>query len=98
MEEDVVVKRIVVEGKQYLGVKINLFNVPLLLIKGERGFAMCGYLNVNAADKLGDRAVMVSGVSDFEDMLNAPIKMVSEKLKQEGLREGTVLKDALKYL
>ncbi len=98
MEGDVLVKKLVVDGKQYLGVKINLFNAPLLLIKGERGFAMCGYLNINAANKLGDRAMIVSGVRDFEDMLNAPVKEVSEKLREESVKEGMLLKDALKYI
>ena len=29
---------------------------PLLVIKAEKGFLMCGYLNVNAAETLGDTA------------------------------------------
>ncbi len=98
MEGDVIVKKIVVGGKPYLVLRVNLFNAPLLLIKGERGFAMCGYLNINAANKLGDRAMIVSGVMDLEDMLNAPVKYVSEKLRKEGVREGMLLKDALKYI
>ncbi|MFH1775025.1 MAG: DUF1805 domain-containing protein [Methanobacteriota archaeon] len=33
------------------------------MIKAEKGFVMCGYLNISAANALGDAAVRVTGVS-----------------------------------
>ncbi len=92
---DVEISKISIAGKEFLGVKVNLQNAPLLLLKGEKGFAMCGYLNPQTAEKLGDVAVIVSGVKDFDDMLDAPIKWVSPKAKDLGIKIGDVLKDEL---
>ncbi len=95
---EVEIERIKIDGRIFLGVKVNMPNAPLLLIKGTRGFAMCGYLNPEAADKLGDAALIVSGVSSFEEMLNARIKWASEKAKDLGVQEGMPLKDELSKL
>ncbi len=95
---DVEISRISVAGKEFLGVKVDLQNAPLLLLKGEKGFAMCGYLNPQTAEKLRDVAVMVSGVKNFDDMLNAPIKWVSSKAKDLGIKTGAILKDELENL
>jgi uncharacterized protein YunC (DUF1805 family) len=61
--------------KTCLGVRVDLpDSPPLLLILGEKGFVMCGFLNVEAAEKVSAAAAMVSGVKTFEDVLNAEVK------------------------
>ncbi len=95
---DVEISRINVDGKIFLGVKVDMPNAPLLLIKGEEGFAMCGYLNPQTAEKLGDIAVIVSGVKTFEDMLNARIRWASAKAKEIGIKEGKMLKEEIHKL
>ncbi len=59
---------------------------------------MCGYLNMNTANKLGDIAGKVTGVKTFDDMLNATVIEVSENAKKEGLTEGMNAQDFLKNL
>ncbi len=56
---------------------------------------MCGYLNPATAEKLGDAAVIVSGVRTFEDMLDAKIKWASPKAKELGIVEGNILRDEI---
>ena len=47
------------------------------------------------AEKKGDAAAMVIGVSSFEDALAAKIAAVSSKGKELGIKEGMTGKDAL---
>ena len=92
---EIEITKIRVDNKSFLGVRIEMPNAPLLLIKGEKGFAMCGYLNPATAEKLGDAAVIVSGVRTFEDMLNSNIKWVSSKARELGVQEGNVLREEM---
>ena len=63
-----------IEGKGVLGLKVELpSSPPLLLIVGNKGFIMCGYLNIEVAEKLQVAAAIVSGVKNFDDVLNAEI-------------------------
>lgn len=93
--EEVEISRIEIDGKTFLGVRIEMPNAPLLLIKGNKGFAMCGYLNPQSAEKLGDAAIIVSGVHSFEDMLKARIKWASTRAKEMGVEEGEPLRNEI---
>jgi len=76
-----------VDDRTCLGVKVDLpDSPPLLVINAERGFVMCGFLNIDAAEKLGVAAGMVSGVKTFEDVLNAQIKSITSKAKVSVLK------------
>lgn len=81
-----------------LGIRIELQNASLVLITAEKGYIMCGYLNISAAEKKGDAACMVRGVSSFDDVLNAKVVELTSKAKTLGIREGMSGKEALKLL
>jgi len=82
--------------KTCLGVRIELpESPPLLLVMADKGFVMCGFLNVDAAEKLGVAAAMVSGVKSFEDVLNANVKAVTSKAETFGVRVGMKGAEAL---
>jgi len=88
-----------VEDKSCLGLRTDLpESPPLLLIIAEKGFIMCGFLNVEAAEKLGVAAAVVSGVKTFEDVLNGQIKAVTSKAKNFGVEVGMKGVDALKHM
>jgi uncharacterized protein YunC (DUF1805 family) len=88
-----------VDGKACLGVRVELpDSQPLLLVIAEKGFAMCGFLNVEAAEKMGVAAVMVTGVKAFEDVLNAQVKAVTSKAKSFGAEVGMKGSEALNYM
>ena len=85
--------------KACLGVKVDLpESPPLLLILGEKGFVMCGFLNVEAAERVGAVAAMVSGVKTFEDVLNAEVKAATSKARSLGVEAGMKGVDALKHM
>jgi len=93
------VEKLDIEGKGILGLKVELpSSPPLLLIVGNKGFIMCGYLNIEVAEKLQVAAAIVSGVKNFDDVLNAEIKAVTSRAKELGINVGLKGKEALKKL
>jgi len=88
-----------VDAKVFSGVKIELpESPPLVLIIGEKGFVMCGFLNAEAAEKFDVAAAVVSGVKSFEDVLNAQVKTVTSKAKGLGVEVGMKGSEALKHM
>jgi len=88
-----------IDGKACLGLKVDLpESPPLLLMVAEKGFVMCGFLNIEAAERLGVAAAMVSGVKTFEDVLNAQVKAVTTKTKNSGVEVGMKGSEALKHM
>jgi uncharacterized protein YunC (DUF1805 family) len=86
------------EGGPALALQITLGKAPLLLVAAPRGYVMCGYLNVETANKLGDCAGRVSGVSSIDMLLAAKINAVSEAAASQGLHEGMTARDFLNAL
>ena len=88
-----------VDGKSCLGLRTDLpDSPPLLLIIAEKGFVMCGFLNVESAEKLGVAAAVVSGVKTFDDVLNGQVKAVTSKAKSLGVEVGMKGADAIKHM
>jgi len=83
------VAQVKVGNKTCLGVRVELpDSPPLLLIVAEKGFVMCGFLNIEAAERSGVAAAMVSGVKTFEDILNAEVRAATSKAKGIGVQLG----------
>lgn len=86
------------EGGPALGLQITLGKAPLIVIAVSQGYVMCGYLNMETANKLGDCAGRVTGVASFEAVLEAKISAVSEAARIRGLHEGMTGRDFLNAL
>ncbi len=80
------------------GVRVRLQNADFLLILGVRGYVMCGYLNMETAEKKGDAACIVTGVSSFEEVLGSKVSVVSSKAWELGVRVGMTGREALEIL
>ena len=92
-------KRIIeLENGDVIGYDIDLGNGPLVIIKARKGYVMCGYLNMDIANKLGDIAGKVIGVKTIEDALKATIVEVSDNAKKKGFIAGMKTKDFLNKL
>jgi uncharacterized protein YunC (DUF1805 family) len=93
------VTSIQIDGKNCLGVKVDLpDSPPLLVVSAEKGFVMCGFLNVDAAERLNVSAAVVSGVKTFDDVLNCEVKAATSKAKSLGVDVGMKGAEALKHL
>lgn len=93
-----IVEQIELGNGSAIGLKFDMEHAPLLVIRARKGFVMCGYLDVNIANKLGDVAVRVTGVNSFEDVLDAKAVDVSEAAKNIGITIGMQAKEALKKM
>jgi uncharacterized protein YunC (DUF1805 family) len=59
---------------------------------------MCGFLNVETAEKLNVTAAIVSGVKTFDDILNGQVKAATSKAKSLGIEAGIRGAEALKLM
>ena len=86
-----------IDAKTALGLRVTLpeSTTPLVMIIGRLGFVCCGFLNIEAAEKLNVAAAVVSGVKSFDDVLNAEIKAVTSKAQAKGVKVGVKGKDAV---
>lgn len=88
-------EKIVIDGCEFEGYKIATQNGNFLIIKGPAGFLGCGYVNIEAANRLGDRVAIVTGVKTFESMFSAQVIKVSHKAAEAGIMEGMTGQEAL---
>ena len=68
---------------------------PLLVVSGSKGVLACSYLSVNTFTKLEEAGATVSGVGDFDAMLEAKIVEVSPAAVALGVRVGMTGRQAL---
>ena len=85
-------------GKVFQFMKMPMQKAPLLVLKGEKGYAMCGYLNLEAAEKLGDMAVRVTGVNTLGDMLAGKVAGVTSRAREAGISTGDTVENILEKL
>ena len=81
-----------------IGISFQMQSAPLLLIKADKGFVMCGYLDMETADVLGDVAVKVKGVSTFDDVLGAAVVGATQPAIRLGIKIGMTGKEALELM
>jgi uncharacterized protein YunC (DUF1805 family) len=77
---------------------VNLPNKNLILLRGTRGFVMCGYLDLSVAEKCNDAAARITGVSTIEDALNARIESCTPQAQALGIRKGQTVKEVLELI
>ncbi|MCG3204814.1 MAG: hypothetical protein KCHDKBKB_01531 [Elusimicrobia bacterium] len=87
-----------VNGKKASGVVIPLPKAPLVLASGKEGFVMCGYLNLEVAEKLGVAAAVVRGVSTVDELLAAKVAGFTQMAGVRGVTLSMSGKEALEKL
>ena len=91
-------QKIQVGDKAVEGLSLKLQEKTLVVLRGSKGYVMCGYLNLEAADKFNDVAVIVTGVSSIEDVLNATVHSCSQAASSLGITQGQPIKDILSLI
>ncbi len=69
----------------------------MIVINCKKGYLMCGYLNMAAAEKFDDPAVLVGG-ADFQAVLANPIKGMTPAAAALGVKEGMTGEEAAAIL
>lgn len=85
-------------SKNAVGFEISLQNAKLVLVRGKKGYVMCGYLNLETAQKLGDAACIVTSVNSIDDLLAAKVIKLTPAAEKLGIKPGISGKGALEKL
>jgi uncharacterized protein YunC (DUF1805 family) len=88
-----------IDGHTFLAVSVLLPKTTLLAVTSDKGYIMCGALDVGLLnEKLKDRKVIAGravGVRTIEQLLNAPLESVTVEAENLGIKKGMIGKDAL---
>ncbi|UOQ85304.1 YunC family protein [Gracilibacillus salinarum] len=92
-------KPIEIRGHAFTAVTVRLPYTNLLVITNEKGYVMCGALDVDLLnDRLTDRPIIAGravGVKTIEDLQKATLDKVTNHSKQFGWYEGMPIEEAL---
>ncbi|MDD2479611.1 MAG: DUF1805 domain-containing protein [Victivallaceae bacterium] len=91
-------EKINIDNFEFEGYAISTASAKILLIKGSCGFLGCGYFSIETADRLNEVVAIVTGVKNFDDMLNVEVKQVSTAAAAAGITVGMTGRDALKFM
>jgi uncharacterized protein YunC (DUF1805 family) len=85
-----------------VGTMVELPKTRVLSISTEKGYIMCGVLNVRELDRIHPErriiAARVIGVREIEDLLHAKVVEATEEAKKLGIKEGMTGKEALEKM
>lgn len=90
------------DGHTVIGVEVKLPKTTLLAIMTDRGYIMCGALDVGLLNtKLADRGIIAGravGVRTLEELLAAPLESVTLEAEQMGIHAGMPGTEALQKM
>ncbi|RRN68854.1 DUF1805 domain-containing protein [Peribacillus simplex] len=90
---------IILDNHTFLAISVRLPKTNLLAVASEKGYIMCGALDVALLnDKLRDRKILAgraTGVKSIDELLEAPLESVTWEAKEKGIYPGMIGKEAL---
>jgi uncharacterized protein YunC (DUF1805 family) len=88
-----------INGHTFIAVTVLLPKTTLLTVSSDKGYIMCGALDVGLLnEKLKDRKIVAAravGVKTINQLLNAPMESVTLEAEALGIKKGMLGKDAL---
>lgn len=88
-----------IEGHTFTAVSVELPKTNLLTVSNDKGYIMCGALDVALLnEKLKDRKVIAGravGVKSIQQLLDASLESVTFEAEALGITPGMIGKDAL---
>ena len=87
--------KVILDGNELDAITFATQHTKILVIRAARGLLGCGYISTDTAAKVGDALAIVSGVANYDDMLQAAVKAVSPAAEELGVRPGMTGRDAL---
>ncbi|MFB6467522.1 YunC family protein [Cytobacillus sp. Hz8] len=88
-----------IEGHTFICVSVQLPKTTLLAISNDKGYIMCGALDVALLnEKLKERKVIAGravGVKTIDQLLNAPLESVTDEAGGLGIYKGMIGREAL---
>jgi uncharacterized protein YunC (DUF1805 family) len=93
-----VFRSIKVGKKRIQALCLKLGRKNLIVLRGQKGYIMCGYLNLAVAGKFKDQAVKIIGASTINQAIESKVHSCSPAAKKLGIRKGQPIKDVLKII
>ena len=87
-----------IEGNPFSAAIVPFEHAKLLVITAPHGALGCGYISLEAAEKFGDALAIVTGVSSYDDMLQAKVVRLSSAAAARGVAVGMTGREALLLL
>ncbi len=83
---------ITIEGRQFTGIEVKLPKTNLLAVTTDKGYIMCGALDVALLnERLKDRGIVAAravGVKTLEELMEAPLESVTIEAERLGITPG----------
>lgn len=93
------IEPIIINEHTFIAVSVQLPKTNLLAVMSDKGYIMCGALDVGLLnEKLSDRGILAGravGVRTIEQLLEAPLESVTIEAERLGINAGTIGKEAL---
>lgn len=88
-----------IDNQTFLAISVQLPKTNLLAVASEKGYIMCGALDVGLLnDTLKDRRILAGraiGVKTIEELLDAPLETVTWEAEEKGIYRGMIGRKAL---
>lgn len=94
----VITKKIKVGKKYIAALAVKLLSKNLILLRGSKGYVMCGYLNLSAANKFKDVAIKIVSASTITEALNARVHSCTYSAERVGIYKNQSIKDVLRII
>jgi len=92
-------KRRIRVGSGYItAICLELGKKNLPIIKGSKGYIMCGYLNLSVADQFKDVAVKITGVATITEALKAAVAGCTSSARKMGICKGQPISEVIKII
>jgi uncharacterized protein YunC (DUF1805 family) len=91
-------KTIDINGRPVEALCMKLQEKNLIVLRGAKGYIMCGYLNMEAANKFNEVAVKITGVASIDDALKAKAAEVSLAAEKMNIKKDMPVKDILSFI
>ncbi|HIW33532.1 MAG TPA: DUF1805 domain-containing protein [Candidatus Paenibacillus intestinavium] len=89
-------------GATVIGTEVKLPKTTLLSVSTDKGYIMCGALDVSLLNnKLKDRAIIAGravGVRTLDELMEAPLESITDAAGALGITVGMKGKDALEKM
>lgn len=90
---------IIINGHSFTAVSVILPKTTLLTVSNDTGYIMCGALDVGLLnEKLEERRIVAGravGVRTIEELIEAPLEMVTSEAERIGIFAGMTGREAL---
>lgn len=88
-----------IDNHTFNAVTVLLPKTTLLVVMNDKGYIMCGALDVSLLnERLRDRQIIAGravGVKTIEELLNAPLESITVEAEKLGIQKGMIGRDAL---